>query len=512
MKRNYHHLNYSLCVVSLTLLTLVLAASCGNGANRANRKKQQCGITPALKKAVKKYKDVHLISNGLIVVGSDTPIKDETGRSFYPQGCIDMDGNVIVPVKYDGIRDTGDGTFIVTMNTNQGLRFGLLDNKGNVVAPIEYELILTTTPSQNTYGKVYTMDFFTVKKNGLTGVMAKNGNIVIPIQYEKIWRFYIKDAYRVYEQDELPDVFLAQKSGKLKVFNLSPEKMKKKPSTPYDVTLTGDYGKQSLMDYEGRIIAGPFQNVRFRGTTLFQEGLAAVVKNNKIGFIDMQGNVKIPFKFYYSEYWFNYTAVFTCNFSEGLAPMINSDVKWGYIDKSGNLAIPFVYDEATPFHKGSALVAKGNLLGMIDKNNNVILPFEFENGVFTGNVYAMCQNNKWGIYSSQGKCITPCQYDQFITFVEGYATVVKDRKQGLIDEMGQVVIPCEYKFVLYDIFSQLVYVEKENGKRGYVDLNNQEVFPIEFDEVTAVENGQLFYVKKDGRYGFYDRCGNSTLD
>lgn len=153
--------------------------------------------------------------------------------------------------------------------------------------------------------------------------------------------------------------------------------------------------------------------------------------------------------------------------------------------------------------------------GLIDKNNTVILPFEFENGVFTGNVYTLCQNGKWGVYSTTGLCLTPCQYDQLIVFVEGYATVVKNGKKGLINEQGQLLIPCGYEACLYDSCTgtDMIFVAKD-GKMGYVDLQNQVLVPIEFDDIYPCREfyGSLFYVKKDGRYGLYDRCGNCTLE
>lgn len=120
-----------------------------------------------------------------------------------------------------------------------------------------------------------------------------------------------------------------------------------------------------------------------------------------------------------------------------------------------------------------------------------------------------------GEFILQPVCVTPCQYDQQITFVEGYATVVKNGKQGLINEQGQLLIPCEYETCLYDVCTgaDMVYVVKD-GKWGCVDLQGQVLVPVEFDAVDPCREfyGSLFYVKKDGRFGLYDRCGNCTLD
>lgn len=507
---------FAISMLTLAFTGLLLMAGCGNDGNPNStynkRGDNSCAITPALKKVVKKYKDVFQISNGLIVVGSDTPMTDETGRSFYPQGCIDVDGNVIVPIKYNSI-NIGEKAVRVSCFTSQGVRYGLFDYQGNTILPIEYEEVF--------WPDVASSGFARIKKNGLNGVVDMTGKIVIPIQYEILDRFYVEAAYRCYTREQLPEVFIAyrNKNGKPEVFNLSPEKMSAKPSSSFDVTLIGNYGSQSFMDYEGRIIAGPYQNVRMPGNAekpLFYEGLAAVVKNNKVGFIDYKGEVKIPFQFEYSELYFNISSLAAYMFSEDLCSIMKNK-KWGYIDKQGDVKIPYEYDCAYCFHQGSAVVGKliddKTWHGLIDKNGAVLLPFEFESATYTGNVLTMCQNGKWGVYSPQGLCLVSCQYEQQIVFYKGYATVMLNGKKGLIDEQGQLLIPCEYESVLYDERANLVYV-KQNGKVGYVDLSNKEVVPIVFDWVDACLgfNGNLFYVSKDGRRGLYDRCGNCTLD
>ena len=66
--------------------------------------------------------------------------------------------------------------------------------------------------------------------------------------------------------------------------------------------------------------------------------------DNKCGYIDSTGTVKIPF--IYAE----------CGpFSEGKAAVRkDKDGKWGYIDGNGNELTPFRYDHARPFVNGAA--------------------------------------------------------------------------------------------------------------------------------------------------------------
>lgn len=67
----------------------------------------------------------------------------------------------------------------------------------------------------------------------------------------------------------------------------------------------------------------------------YQEGLAAVKKDNLWGFIDYNGNTVIEFC---------YKSV--NSFSEGLAA-VRIDKKYGFIDKKGNLQIPYLFNEVS---------------------------------------------------------------------------------------------------------------------------------------------------------------------
>lgn len=62
-------------------------------------------------------------------------------------------------------------------------------------------------------------------------------------------------------------------------------------------------------------------------------------------------------------------------FSNGLAPVRNTDGKWGYINSKGVTVIPFMYNEAKNFSKISAMVRTENGYQLIDHNNKVIKTF-----------------------------------------------------------------------------------------------------------------------------------------
>lgn len=499
----------------LSLLVVVLMASCNNNANHreleGKASNDPCIITPKLKKALKNY-DVLGYENGdgLITVRSRKPEVDDEGHSYYPTGCMNLEGRLVVPLKYHDIsfiyNDSNAHDGVVFVNNGVG-KFGLVDLEGNQILPCVYDFI-----------SVFYGDFSIVNKDNKYGIVNKKGMEIIPMEYDNISSFYFEKFFSYgCEKYDFESAFYLEKNGETKVVNLSRSDVKFDKThieTPYDYESLIRNNKYGYVNYLGEEIPCQYQNAR----RYFSEGLAAVVKNNKVGFIDKDGTVIIPFKFYYAVDLFGLNSNNLGVFSEGVAAMANNNLKWGFIDKQGNTMIPFVYDWADCFHHGSAivgkLVGKEMRYGIVDKSNSVVLPFEYEHAVYSGNVFVMCKNGKWGLFSSMGNWLATCQYDQHIVFTAGYATVESNGKRGLVDEQGQLLIPCEYESASYDWQSDLVWV-KQNGKYGYVDLNNRVVVPIKYDEAESFK--PVFRVMekdRDGRlkFGLYDRCGNCTLD
>ena len=59
--------------------------------------------------------------------------------------------------------------------------------------------------------------------------------------------------------------------------------------------------------------------------------------------------------------------------------LAKKDSKFGWIDFNGNVKIPFIYDEAQQEYTGNLLrVKKGNKWGYIDIYGNEIIPFIYD--------------------------------------------------------------------------------------------------------------------------------------
>lgn len=132
-------------------------------------------------------------------------------------------------------------------------------------------------------------------------------------------------------------------------------------SDSFVVTQVGD--KYGYTDTKGRIESIPAQ---FDNAYDFFDGLAAVRKNSKWGYIDKSGNLIIPPQFNGAG-----------SFESGLAAVKVKD-KWGYINQQGVMVVAATFDEAETFAEGLGRVKVGSKWGFIDKQGSMKIEPTFD--------------------------------------------------------------------------------------------------------------------------------------
>lgn len=126
---------------------------------------------------------------------------------------------------------------------------------------------------------------------------------------------------------------------------------------------------------------------QYRRAWIFSEGLAAVQKNGKIGFIDHKGNTVIDFKYPYHG---NPLSCFV--FEDGHCVVADTTGKCGVIDKKGNWLILPEYDNVSAF-KEFAIVSKAGLRQQVDYAGNVLNGFVLDYvSAITYEVKERCEN------------------------------------------------------------------------------------------------------------------------
>lgn len=200
----------------------------------------------------------------------------------------------------------------------------------------------------------------------------------------------------------------------------------------------------------------------------FSEGLAAVEKNSKAGFVDKSWRLVIPPV---------YDFVFPFNGGQALA---KKDGQWFFINRSGKRVADFPYVEVIDANKDYSIVgirANGKY-SLVDKSGKLLkaLPYESASKQFDEGLWAMKSVGKWGFVNiADGTAVTPFRYDGFKIFSCGLCPVCEDGKWGFINKKGKLVIPLQYdKVYLFDPEKGCNLVEK-NGERYYIDTTGRRI-------------------------------------
>ncbi|MGP1570163.1 MAG: WG repeat-containing protein [Eubacteriales bacterium] len=247
--------------------------------------------------------------------------------------------------------------------------------------------------------------------------------------------------------------------------------------------------------------------LKYEYASKFQDGLAVVMRDGKVGFIDKTGKeVLTPYLFV----WFN----------EGMAVIkqTNEVTKYGYLDKTGEPAIQPQYDSADDFSEGLAIVSKSERKFYIDKTGKEIISVQYDEAKGFKDDRALVGNRntgKYGYIDKTGKTVIPLKYDDADDFSEGMAAVGIDGKNGYVDKSGKEVIELKYDYV--NKFSDgLALVGIGEKQCYYIDKAGKEVIKVPDKYIYAgrfSEGMALVAIQdKDGeKYGYIDKSGKEVI-
>ena len=168
-------------------------------------------------------------------------------------------------------------------------------------------------------------------------------------------------------------------------------------------------------------------------------------------------------------------------FYEGLAA-VKKDGKWGFIDVRGELKIACVWDRVKNFQGGKVAVLCNDAEGYINRDGEIIVPLVHackwdDAGDFHEGLAPVCKGKKWGYIDQQGKLVIPCKWISASSFSEGLAKVEEyyyntsaeeyEIHNYYIDKQGKEVILCKW----HDAkdFSEGLACVRKGGKYGYID-------------------------------------------
>lgn len=247
-------------------------------------------------------------------------------------GILENNGEILIDPKYDRFVNLNDENLVIGYIKNETY---LINLEKKIEKRIDYDNY--SKESEST---------IMVMKNNKIGYINDSGEEIVPLKYDGGFYFSKnRDFIQLKENEEW------------KLLNTVTLEEKKLPYT--------DIGE-------------------------FVEGYMVAEKNQKYGYIDGNGEEKIPFKYTIAE-----------NFKEGIG-IVASPNGYGAIDKNGVEIIPLIYDEVY-VNKGYIYVTKDKKIGIFNKGGKEIVPIEYDNLSIVENERVLFEKDgKLGIIKMKG--------------------------------------------------------------------------------------------------------------
>ena len=226
----------------------------------------------------------------------------------------------------------------------------------------------------------------------------------------------------------------------------------------------------------------------YRKAWVFSDGLAAVMKDGKIGFINDQNDVVIPFQFDYTDkcrmYDFGYV------FHNGYCAMTDADGNLGLIDKNGNWVVEPEYDEIWAPHKsGYRVIVKDSKHGILDSTGTIIYPAEYGYISIIPDGFVLNKGGKKWQVDFEGNIVQPFMFDNtyYLNYPIGY------------NECGEIKYAFA-DFVKYEVMNSYGIMNRITG---------EPITPAIYSDINMLSK-DLFEVQEYDSYDWYllDTKGN----
>ncbi|MDT3739592.1 MAG: WG repeat-containing protein [Candidatus Kapabacteria bacterium] len=181
-----------------------------------------------------------------------------------------------------------------------------------------------------------------------------------------------------------------------------------------------------------------------------------------------------------------------------------------YCDINGNLLdAPFNY--AGTFYEDLAVVMNNGNYYHVNKFGSPInnLAFEHANRFSEGRA-AFMTDKKWGYIDNTGIIIINPVFDLAWDFHDGMAKVLEGDRYGFIERSGNYAIRPRY-FAANGFSEGLASVQHESGYWGYIDKAGEFKIKPEYISAGNFSSG-LAPVDVNGKFGFIDTKGNLVIN
>jgi hypothetical protein len=341
-------------------------------------------------------------------------------------GFVNKANELVIPCQFSSVTDFEKGRAIVEIAE----KYGCIDRNGKYIIPVIYEDLGT-----------YTEGLHYMQIDGVYGYIDGKGKTLIAPQFDEAYSFSNGKAF----------VKLNNKTG--------------------------------IIDSYGAYVLQP----EFDEVALFTDSLYVLKNEGKIIFLTMNQRIKA-----------SYVAEEIGKLVADRAVIVQNN-KVGYVDAQGSLVIPFSFD-AFPnivfegeFDGNYAKVSKGQKYGVIDRLGKIIIPIQHQGLGKVSGLIACQKAGKWGFIDLTNKFVLQPTYDAATSFVNGLAQVRLLDFVGIITSKGQTLFPIQ--FASLSKLTEQLYVTEKDGLFGIYKMNGQLVVPNEYQQIRKIQPNLLLMSK-----------------
>lgn len=489
----------------------------------------------------------------LYSIPSEQMVTDGEHDNFYPfsrdkvlckknrmLGLLDLDGNELLPIRYDEIQGFDQDHYRVKKNA----KWGVVAETLTKIIPLEYDYIAPLK------GRVCM-----AKKDNFFGVLNYLGKNAVPFEFDRIE--LMKDKARAFkgeamslfhfneeglstDQNSFKEHFTITIGGKNRAMLRTTSATQSDPDYLLEnfewfySSKMDKWGLRKLAD--GKIQIEPtfdeirvekrhgftivgvekFEYYNFERTAYRFEMMYGVV-NNSVGLIVTPVSL-----------W----DIRLSDFDKGLdvARCVFSNGRHGLISKKKiGKVLKRDYAYIGEFHNGVARMSiKGRLSGSFKQkahrlerlpsylngllSTNYMMDYTLYDREFDADAYLVCDECTFGYIDTAAQVVVEPQYTFARNFVNNVGIVELDKKWGMVNRENQVLIPCDYDAIdfLENTDNKILRVYTNRLKYGLIDTLGQVAVNLIYDEIGAFREGRLA-VKRNGLWGFVDKNGRQVI-
>ncbi len=364
---------------------------------------------------------------------------------------------------------------------HQNTKWGFVDTQKNILISPQYDEVYPFLQDTNRQtGKVEA--FANIKLNEKWGIINLQNKVIIPPQYSQplVWDAQNGLFYASNFGDEAEDTyfFILNSAGK-EIFQCA-----------------------GYLDWRG----------------FDEEGIAYASVDDKVGFINREGTILVPFEY---EHWSPVTEY--CH-GEGLFGVLKND-KFGFVNAQNEVVIPFMFDHIPEFmgcfQGGKAKVSLDGLVLIIDKEGKIIETPTYKSILDLDTLgYSIAIENTPSFYSDfvlldskTGKKALDTSFD-YLYYEAGLFSVIKNEKHGLLSaaslEYIQEITSDGYP-MHYQRNGEFLWQVRENGLSGIISSQGKVLLPKQYAEIHGRFSQSDYVIVKSEKSYFVVNTKNKVI-